>query len=177
MNFKLKNGKVVEIVNLDNRSSASDFRKYIMELLKEKPETFIFLNKVPSLKEEKKWLKMEKYEIRKGELVQLVAYDGKKIIGIASARRKMQRDREKAEIGIAIIKNYRRNGLGGKMLDEVIKSAKRKLKTRILYLKTIAENEHALNLYKRAGFIEIARLKKWQKYRGKYQDLVYMKLK
>jgi RimJ/RimL family protein N-acetyltransferase len=176
MLFKLKNGKQVEIKKMDNSIAVEQFLKHISKIVLERPEPFINLKKPPSLKEEKKWLINSKAEIKKGNLIHLVALDGNEIVGSTEARRKPHRDSDKAEIGIAISKKYRNQGLGKKLLKEIIKEAKSKFKPKIIYLTVIAGNTDALRVYEKLGFKEVARLPKWQKVRGKYHDFVYMKL-
>ncbi|MBI4406295.1 GNAT family N-acetyltransferase [Candidatus Micrarchaeota archaeon] len=180
MKFVLKNGTRVDIREVQNTSlTASDFRKFIAEILREKPEPFLQMDRqsIPSLKEEKKWLLDKKKRIAKRNEITLVAIKGKQLVGTCDARLGIHRNRDKVSIGVSVAAKYRGLGLGKKLLREIIKLAEKKLKPRIIYLSVIAENKSAYKLYKKLGFREIARLPKWLRARGKYHDEVYMVLK
>ncbi len=180
MKFSLKNGEEVEIKELqETRLTASGFLRFISEIVRERPEQFINMDgySVPSLKEEKKWLNEQFREIKKGNKIFLVALKNGKLIGDAFALRGIQRNHDKVAFGISVSRKHRGKGLGKKLLQETIKLAKKKFKPKIIYLNVVAGNKPAHQLYKKLGFREIGRLRKWVKVRGKYWDLVYMRLK
>ncbi len=177
MKFVLKNGEEVEIRELDSKATAKQFRDFFEKIVKEKPQPFILVDKVPSMKEEEVWLKGKREKILKGEMVKLVAWRGKEIIGVCDAIRQRGVDRVNAMVGISIARQYRGKGLGKKLLVELIKLAKRKLHPRIIYLTVFSGNKPARALYEKVGFQNVATLPNWSKVRGKYWSHVYMRLK
>ncbi len=177
MKFVLKNGEEVEIKELDKKATAKQFRDFIEKIIKEKPQPFIVVDKVPSLKEEEAWLKGNREKIRKREMVKLVAWKENEIIGVCDATRQRGVERVNAMVGISIARGYRGKGLGKKLLVELIKLAKRKLHPRIIYLTVFEGNKPARALYEKVGFQNVATLPNWSKARGKYWGHVYMRLK
>ena len=177
MKFTLKNGEVVEIREVLPTDKPKDFRDFIGKIVRERPQPFIVTDRVPSMKEEAVWLKGNRGKIRKKEMVKLVAWRGSEIIGVCDASRQRGVERENAMIGISIAKLYREQGLGKKLLMEIIKLARKKLKPRIIYLTVFEGNKPARRLYEKVGFREVASLPKWSKARGKYWNHIYMRLK
>lgn len=83
----------------------------------------------------------------------------------------------RAEFGISIAKEYWGLGIGKALTDACIDCARAAGYTQ-LELSTVASNEGAIALYKKAGFIEYGRNPKGFRSRvtGDYQELVYMRL-
>lgn len=177
MKYELKNGEVIEIRQYDSDATPAKFLQYISKIVKERPEVFLLVNRVPTMQEEAEWVNSIKSATKKRSGVSLVAWSGNKIIGEAQGLRGKWRDGDKVCIGISVARNYRKQGLGRKLMTEVIKLVKKRLRPKIIYLTAVTDNTSALGLYKKVGFKEIARLPKWQKVRGKYRDYIYMGLK
>ena len=177
MKFTLKNGEDVEIREYDSSATPAKFRKYIAKIVKEQPEVFLLVDRVPTMAEEKEWVGSIKNAVKNKTGVSLVAWKGKEIVGEGQGLRGKWRDEDKVCIGISVARKYRHQGLGKKLLSEVIRLVKKKLKPKIIYLTAIPDNAAALTLYKKLGFVENARLPKWEKFRGKYRDSIYMRLK
>ncbi len=177
MKFTLKNGEEVEIKELSKAISAKQILTFFAPIMREKPEPFLQSDTVPTLKEEKAWLTKKLASAAKKQEIILVALSGKRIVAICDGRKQDRRNRDKALIGIVIAKRFRGVGLGKKLLVEIIKLTKKKLKPKIIYLTVIGPNKPARRLYEKLGFMEVAVLPKWVKVRGKYQDEIYMRLK
>ena len=177
MKFILKNGEEVEIKKLDKTISAKQILDFYAPIIRERPEPFMLSDKPPTLKEEKQWLKKKLASAAKKQEVTLIALSGKVAVGVCDGRKQDRRNRDKVLVGIVIAKQYRGVWLGNKLLIEIIKLIKKKIKPKIIYLTVIGANKPARALYNKLGFGKIAVLPKWIKVRGKYQNEIYMRLK
>ena len=84
--------------------------------------------------------------------------------------------KHRAELGIAILKEYWGLGLGKALMEACIECAKEAGYTQ-LELNAVAENERALALYKKMGFVEYGRNPRGFNSRvSGYQEVVYMLL-
>lgn len=84
--------------------------------------------------------------------------------------------KHRAEFGVAVAKDYWGLGLG-RAMTEVCIDAARKAGFTQLELEAVAENESALSLYRKLGFIEYGRNPMGFRLRtGDYSELVYMRL-
>ncbi len=71
------------------------------------------------------------------------------------------------ELGIAVIKEYREEGIGNVLLKETLNWAK-KLGIKIVILDVFKTNKRALNFYKKFGFKVYGKLPKAVWRRGRY---------
>lgn len=180
MKFTLKNGEDVEIRELQKTHlTARDFRNYIAAILRETPAPFLLrdISSIPNLKEEAKWLKDKKKRIAKKDDAILLGLANERLIALCGGRREPFINRDKVCIGISVAKKYRGLGLGKKLLVEMIKLVKRKLKPKIIFLSVIATNQNAHKLYEKVGFRKIATFPKWHNRRGKWHDEIYLVLR
>ncbi|SCY11714.1 Protein N-acetyltransferase, RimJ/RimL family [Butyrivibrio hungatei] len=84
--------------------------------------------------------------------------------------------KHRAELGIAILKEYWGLGLGKALMEACIECAKEAGYTQ-LELNAVAENERAVALYKKMGFVEYGRNPRGFNSRvSGYQEVVYMLL-
>ena len=84
--------------------------------------------------------------------------------------------KHRAELGIAILKEYWGLGLGKALMEACIECAKEAGYTQ-LELNVVAENERAVALYKKMGFVEYGRNPRGFNSRvSGYQEVVYMLL-
>lgn len=82
----------------------------------------------------------------------------------------------RAEFGISILKAYWGLGIGKALLEACIVCAKEAGYTQ-LELDVVAENESAISLYRKKGFVEFGRNPRGFRSRiSGYQELVYMRL-
>ncbi len=82
----------------------------------------------------------------------------------------------RAELGIAILKEYWGLGIGKALMEACIECAKYAGYTQ-LELNAVAENERAVSLYKKMGFVEYGRNPRGFNSRvSGYQEVVYMLL-
>ncbi len=100
----------------------------------------------------------------------VVAKDKNRIIGYAG----FWHVADEADItNIAVAKDLRRQGIGKKLLEEIIKKAK-ELKLSLMTLEVRESNCAAIELYKRYGFEEIGRRKRY--YHDPVEDALIMTL-
>jgi ribosomal protein S18 acetylase RimI-like enzyme len=99
-----------------------------------------------------KWFVRLLADVQKGNAVSLMAYADGKIAGYCFVRR-VEPGTELSHVGeltILVDAAYRGSGIGGKLLDSVIKQSKRKFE--MLRLTVFATNEIAKKLYLGRGF-------------------------
>ena len=84
--------------------------------------------------------------------------------------------RHRAEFGISVLKEYWGLGVGRALLDACIECAKRAGYAQ-LELEVVAENERAVEMYRRAGFVEYGRNPRGFRSRiSGYQELISMRM-
>lgn len=108
----------------------------------------------------------------------VVAVIDNKIVGTASIEPVGDKYKiwHRGEFAVAVNKKYWYLEIGRHLTGACIKAA-RKAGYEQLELSVIAENKHAINMYKKFGFIEYGRNPRGFKSRTKgYQELIYMRL-
>ncbi|MGB9732981.1 MAG: GNAT family N-acetyltransferase [Candidatus Micrarchaeia archaeon] len=108
-----------------------------------------------------------------GSEIPVVATFEGRIAGDASILRKNGRERDNGVLGIAIAKDFRNIGLGGKMISLLLEIAK-KNRMRMVELAVYANNPGAIHLYKKLGFAEIGKLPKAGLFGSNYVDEILM---
>ena len=110
--------------------------------------------------------------------IELVAIVDGKVVGLAGFESMGDKIkvRHRADFGITILKDYWGLGIGNAMTKACIKCAKEAGYTQ-MELNAVAENEAAINLYKKMGFVEYGRNPRGFNSRiTGYQEVVYMRL-
>ncbi len=165
----------IRSIQQSDYKNVNAFRDFICELIDE--NAYLLINKKPTMSEEKTWLKDKIKAINVSREVCVAVWNNKKLVGICDAKKGKWKDEQNTCIGIAILKKYRGQGLGEKLLRDIIKLAKKKLNPKNIYLTVAAPNKPAINLYKKIGFRTFARFPKWSNHDGKYIDNLWMLLK
>lgn len=110
--------------------------------------------------------------------IEILAILEGKVIGIAGIDAIGTKDKVKhrAEVGIAILKEYWGLGIGSVLLNACIECARQAGYVQ-LELNVVSDNERAISMYKKAGFIEFGRNPKGfhSRFTG-YQEVIYMRL-
>lgn len=110
--------------------------------------------------------------------IELLAIVDGKVVGMAgfNAIGSKYKVRHRAEFGITVSKNYWGQGIGKAIMNACIACARQADYTQ-LELDVVSDNERAISLYKKLGFIEYGRNPKGfqSKYSG-FQELIYMRL-
>lgn len=107
----------------------------------------------------------------------LAVVDGE-IVGTAGIEKhgKHEKLRHRCEFGVSVDKNYRGLGIGKALLYACIECAKLAGYSQ-MELQVVADNDRAVRLYQKAGFVEFGRNPRdfLSRYSG-YQEVVYMRL-
>lgn len=87
-----------------------------------------------------------------------------------------ERIKHRGEIGISVLKDYWGQGIGSRLMDNLIDFAKNTAGCEIIALQVRSDNERAINLYKKYGFEKIGQFKGYIKIDGEYIDCDFMNL-
>lgn len=110
--------------------------------------------------------------------VEIAAFVGDVLVGSAGidAIGERYKVKHRAECGISIAKEYWGLGIGNALMAACIECAK-KAGYQQLELDVVSDNEKAVSLYKKLGFIEFGRNPKgFLSRENGYQELIYMRL-
>ena len=110
--------------------------------------------------------------------IEICAFVDGKLVGSAGNNMLSQRDklRHRAEFGISILKEYWGMGIGKALTEACIECA-RTAGFLQLELEVVADNEKAVSLYKKLGFIEYGvNPIGFRKRNGEFQELILMRL-
>lgn len=121
--------------------------------------------------------KLEKSRASKSD-VEICAFVDGRLVGSAGINMVKNRDktRHRAEFGISIIKDYWGLGIGSELTKACIEAAKKAGYLQI-ELDVVSENESAISLYRKYGFVEFGRNPKaFRTRQGQWQELVLMRL-
>jgi ribosomal protein S18 acetylase RimI-like enzyme len=138
--------------------------------------TFVLLQgEQLTLEQEEDWLRARLAEHAAGDLVHLVVVAGDRVVGSAGVGRGKGIERHVGTLGISLAADYRGLGLGSRLLQAVLEEAECRLDgLRMVQLHVFGNNELALRLYEKHGFIEFGRLPGGVLYHGQYVDGVSM---
>lgn len=147
--FISKKGSDVEI----RYPTESDFHAiwgFACSLVEE--DTFVGINKKPTEPEERKWLADTLEQIKKGEKIHLEMYVNGAYAGNGYVERGKFRRNHVGYLGVSVSSDYRGEGLGTVLMTTLIDEA-RKLGLRLLTLSCFENNERALHVYEKLGFV------------------------
>lgn len=118
---------------------------------------------------------LERFRNSKKDLM-LVAYDNEKIVANASIEgHRTQRYSHRAELSITVLKKYWGQGIGSSLMEKLIAFAE-EIGYKSIYLEVRSDNERAINLYKKFGFVCAGVYKEYFKIDSKYYDADLMVL-
>lgn len=139
-------------------------------------DTFTLLN--PSfpvtLQEETDYLSAILKRLRAKWQVMYLAFDHGLMIGSGQVTVQGRRRMHVGNFGISLLKTYRHDGLGEQLSRLIIAEAKEVLHVTLITLDVFANNETALNLYRKLGFIDYGRLPNGLKYKDHFIDSILM---
>ncbi|OGZ62875.1 MAG: hypothetical protein A2639_00015 [Candidatus Staskawiczbacteria bacterium RIFCSPHIGHO2_01_FULL_34_27] len=161
------NKLVIKQINKADLKKAKDFQEYINSFVAE--DAKLLMNKKATLKDEIKFLENILKITKRKTKVFLIAKHGDRIVGTVSIELEKWRKNHIGKLGIAIRNSYREIGLGKYLMAEIIKLAKKELHPapKIIQLEVYTNNKPAINLYKKMGFKNVAKLSSQVQYKGK----------
>lgn len=152
------------------------FLDFIVPFVKERAQ--LSVQKVPSIAKERQWLKARARELDKNLAISILLFSNGHLVGHCVARRsELDGERHNAHFGISISKPYRGKGWGERLLRTAMREARRRFKSRGLWIEHVGGNMPARRLYKKVGFVQIGRLPDYEHHYGRYKDKILMQYK
>jgi ribosomal protein S18 acetylase RimI-like enzyme len=132
------------------------------------------MSRAPNRNEEAAWLSANLMAIETGGVVSVAAEVDGKLVGNSEVRREKNEDiSTSGSLGIAVAKHYRRMGLGEQMLLTLLDES-RKQGVKTVELRALANNEGAVSLYEKVGFVRVGVIPKKIRRRGAVFDELVM---
>jgi len=151
--FTSKKGHEV-VIRYPRWEDLDDLTTYINELSQE--DTFIEFSKEAVTKEsEARYLSSNFCAIEKGDMIQLFLFVDRKFAGNCAVTRGIRRRAHVGEIGIAVSKNFREEGIGTVFLETLIEEIKKMKGITVLTLTCYENNPRALHVYEKLGFQKV----------------------
>lgn len=149
--FKSKKGNKV-VFRYPKPEDLEDCLTFANKIIAE--DTFVDLSgRKKTLKDEKKYLNELLKQVKKGEKIHLVVIVNGKYAGNGEVRIGKLRRSHAGDIGIALAKEYRNEGIGTRLLKALIDEAKA-YKLRLIRLNCFENNTHACHVYEKLGFVK-----------------------
>jgi RimJ/RimL family protein N-acetyltransferase len=167
-NIILTDGTKVSIEPVKGTEDIREFQNFINTLTKE--GTYLLVERPVTVEQEKEWFQTQMQAVKKGEQIYLKAVVHGRLIGDCVAKPGFGRNHGNVTFGIAILRKWRRKGLGTFLLKEIITQSERTWHPRNIYLHVVVENKRAHHLYETLGFRVICRLPGWFEYHGRFID-------
>jgi len=137
----------------------------------------ILMDKRFTLKQEKAWLAGVLKEIRQRRAVMLLVESEGEIIGNCHAMRRPMKHSHRVSIGIVLAKKARGKGIGEALMRATLELTGKRMKgLESVDLSTFEYNRRAQTLYKKLGFVEVARITRAVREGSSYFDELLMTL-
>lgn len=161
---------IIRSLSQNDIKNVKKFQSFINSLAEE--DVQISSNERMSFKKEADWLKGHLEKIKKKKSVSLIAEYKKEIVAKTEIELNKGKKEHVGELGISILKDFRGIGLGKYLMNEIIKTAKVKLKPKpsVIRLSVFATNKPAISLYKKCGFVKVASIPKQLRHKGRLVD-------
>ena len=106
--------------------------------------------------------------------IMLVALDGERVVGNAIIEHnRIPRLSHRAELSVTVLRDWWGRGIG-KRLIEMLLDFSRQAGHEVITLTVRADNERAISLYERVGFVTVGRMKSYFKINGVRHDALLM---
>lgn len=113
-------------------------------------------------------------EKRSPQLIMIGAFAGERLVGEAQVETGKSRRAHVAEIGVCVHGDWRRRGVGARLVGEMLDLADNWLGLRRLELRVFVDNDAAIALYRKSGFEIEGRLRGSMLRDGAYVDMYLM---
>ncbi len=160
------------IIRFPKMEDVYSFVSFFNSLVQE--EARITKNEKVTIEEEKDWLKSIIKKIESNKLHCICVFYGNKLVANLEVNKLGYRASHVAVLAIAVDKEFRNQGLAKFLLNKAIHISKNDKDIKVLTLDVFETNTIAINLYKKMGFREVARLPKRIYYHGKLIDIITM---
>ncbi|HLC47981.1 MAG TPA: GNAT family N-acetyltransferase [Candidatus Norongarragalinales archaeon] len=167
----LKDGRRV-VLHTVTRDDFPKVRQFLNDLVKE--GALIAFDQYVNPIEEKEMGRESLEKINSGEAIMWVCEYGNKVVARAVAARMERREKDNVSLSLYVAREFRGVGLGTTLLRMLIAEAQGTFKPHNLYLEVFSNNENAIRIYKKEGFVKIGVLPGWNKYGNSYLDEIYM---
>ena len=136
---------------------------------------YLAIQKKVTLKEERKFVDDGARALDSGCEVRIFLFVDDKVVGNCSVRQAtLQSDNGNVSFGIAVSKEFRGFGFGELLLRKGLEVAKKKFKPHKMWIDHVGGNNVAARLYRKVGFVKVARLKEYHLHHGEWHDKVMM---
>ncbi|MCX6770040.1 MAG: GNAT family protein [Candidatus Micrarchaeota archaeon] len=136
---------------------------------------YLPLRKKVTLAEEKKYVAESARALDSGKLLNIFLFADGKVSGKCDIRKAAaQGDEGNVSFGLAVSKKFRGFGFGELLLRKSIALAKKKFKPHKMWIDHADGNKVAARLYRKVGFVQVARLKEYHLHYGKWRDKIMM---
>ncbi|MEK6954583.1 MAG: GNAT family N-acetyltransferase [Candidatus Micrarchaeota archaeon] len=167
----LKDGRKV-LLHTVTRDDFPKLRQFLNELVKE--GALIAFDQYVNPIEEKDMGRESLEKINSGNAILWVCEYQNKVIARAVASRMERREKDNVSLSLYVAKDFRGVGLGTMLLRMLIAESQKTLNPHNLYLEVFSNNDNAIRIYKKEGFVKIGVLPSWNKYGNRYLDEIYM---
>ena len=134
-------------------------------------KAYISIQKKVTLKKEKEYLEKSAKAIDEGEIIRIALFVEGKYAGACDLRKAAPPNmKHNVHFGIAVSRQWRGFGFGEMLLRKGIEVARKKFMARKMWIEHDSENQVAARLYRKVGFVQVARLKGYCSHYGKYTD-------
>lgn len=158
------------VIREPTEADAKSMMRYINSVIREK-RSGIIMDRPMTLKQETEWLKARLEEIRKRMTVMLVAEADGRVLGNCHVARHPWKEKHRAAIGIALIKEARGKGIGRVLMQDTMDLSERRMRGLEMFdLSVLEYNDRAQSLYGSLGFAEVGRIPRSMKEDGEYAD-------
>jgi len=170
---KTKKGTNI-LIRYPLKTDVEEMTLYINTLSNER--TFIlFQGEQQTLKKEEKYLRSIFTKLRKKIMVKLLVFHDNTLIGSSEIEMKEKAEKHVGNFGLSVAKEFRGEGIGTLLLKLVLEKAEKHLPDlRVCVLGVFSDNNFAVSMYQKVGFIPYGRLPNGLKHKDHYVDHIFM---